>query len=349
MSEKKRESWIDICKGIAIIFVVMGHVVSSFHNSGLLKEATAFNYVGKLIYSFHMPLFFMISGLLFTKSKQSPLGQCLKKKIAAYGIPYTVFSLIIGGSKIIFSSFVNGNVRLTDLLSILFYPMSFFWFLYALLVISAIQLVLGHIGGKHQAEFAFFFGLFVRIALSFVPDTIYGFNIKELGLIDAAKYYIWFVIGQYFLCYLIEKLKGFGGKNSYIIIPFFVAVYCLIVYMLMHFSLSGVYFDVPLAFIGSMIICLLSISIKENKVLQHIGKFTMPIYLFHGLVISVLRIGLIKLHIPFWGGLVPMIVCTGLGLMIPMVIYHILKHFIVFDFCIYPTKYLVFKHNKQDK
>lgn len=42
----ERQRWIDIYKGIAIILVVIGHVVTSYHNSGLFTESLVFNYVG---------------------------------------------------------------------------------------------------------------------------------------------------------------------------------------------------------------------------------------------------------------------------------------------------------------
>lgn len=54
---KKREQWADILKGIGAILVVIGHLV--------LYEGNAKVY----IYSFHMPLFFFISGYLYHHEK----------------------------------------------------------------------------------------------------------------------------------------------------------------------------------------------------------------------------------------------------------------------------------------
>lgn len=45
-----RENWVDIAKGIGIILVVMGHANCPEIPHGI-------------IYSFHMPLFFFLSGL----------------------------------------------------------------------------------------------------------------------------------------------------------------------------------------------------------------------------------------------------------------------------------------------
>lgn len=53
---KERNVTIDIMKGIGIILMVVGH-------SGCPS------FLRNFIYTFHMPLFFMISGYLITESK----------------------------------------------------------------------------------------------------------------------------------------------------------------------------------------------------------------------------------------------------------------------------------------
>ena len=56
---RKRESWIDVCKGIAIILVVIGHIESVYR-----IDMSALIVVHDFVYSFHMPLFLLISGYL---------------------------------------------------------------------------------------------------------------------------------------------------------------------------------------------------------------------------------------------------------------------------------------------
>ena len=62
MDEKNRIAYIDVAKGIGIILVVCGHVIGegekSFKYSNILHD---------YIYSFHMALFFIISGILLEK------------------------------------------------------------------------------------------------------------------------------------------------------------------------------------------------------------------------------------------------------------------------------------------
>lgn len=56
MDNSKRIDWVDVAKGVGIFLMVMGH--SSMPDA-----------VNRWIYSFHMPLFFLLSGLVFNPGK----------------------------------------------------------------------------------------------------------------------------------------------------------------------------------------------------------------------------------------------------------------------------------------
>lgn len=77
--KKSRLSYIDIAKGIGIFLVVLGH--------------TRYPYTRDIIYSFHMPLFFFLSGYLLTLSKiDTSFILYLKKKIKGLYRPFLIFS-----------------------------------------------------------------------------------------------------------------------------------------------------------------------------------------------------------------------------------------------------------------
>lgn len=54
-----RIQWPDLLKAFAITLVVIGHVISTYDSRGY--HAT----IAEWIYSFHMPLFMMLSGMFF--------------------------------------------------------------------------------------------------------------------------------------------------------------------------------------------------------------------------------------------------------------------------------------------
>lgn len=76
----KRIEWLDSLKGLAIILVVWGHL-----NIPLEAET--------IIYSFHMPLFFFISGYLFKNNNRS-LKEYVQRKVNSLLIPYFCFAAL---------------------------------------------------------------------------------------------------------------------------------------------------------------------------------------------------------------------------------------------------------------
>lgn len=91
--EKKRIDYFDIAKGIGIILMILGHM--SLQNE----------YLKNFIYSFHMPLFFIISGYFYKKRENKVcIKNILKKLIIPYIITcvaiivYKVFRLVLDGN-----------------------------------------------------------------------------------------------------------------------------------------------------------------------------------------------------------------------------------------------------------
>ena len=67
MIQKRESMYLNIVKGIAILLMLWGHAIQNF-----IKDdwVTFQNHVFQFIYSFHMPLFMLLSGYLFFFSYQ---------------------------------------------------------------------------------------------------------------------------------------------------------------------------------------------------------------------------------------------------------------------------------------
>lgn len=76
-----RNSTIDICKGLAIISMVIGH-------------ADCPSEVLKFIYLWHMPLFFITTGYFFSKKYLSDEATYMKKRVKRLYVPMVKWSLI---------------------------------------------------------------------------------------------------------------------------------------------------------------------------------------------------------------------------------------------------------------
>ena len=101
---EKRLDFLDVCKGIGIVLVILGHIY------GLSSK------VGIWIYSFHMPLFFILSGLVYNEKKNTelPFFEFLKKKAKSYLVPYYLYALINLVIELLWSKFyLSENVTLS--------------------------------------------------------------------------------------------------------------------------------------------------------------------------------------------------------------------------------------------
>ena len=85
---KKRSPYLDIIKAILIILVIIGHSIQYGSGSTYLEKQLFFNnYLFKFIYSFHMPLFIMISGYLsYNSLNKNSLKETFISKFKSFNI-----------------------------------------------------------------------------------------------------------------------------------------------------------------------------------------------------------------------------------------------------------------------
>lgn len=73
---------IDAAKGYGILLVFLGHLV--YYDSPLFR----------VIFNFHMPLFFLLSGMTFSPEKDATCKAILKRLWNTIGIPFVFFTLL---------------------------------------------------------------------------------------------------------------------------------------------------------------------------------------------------------------------------------------------------------------
>ena len=78
---KTRLQYLDVCKGMGILLVVLGHIF-------LTNPARVW------IYSFHMPLFFFLSGYIFFYNKTTNFKEFIFKRFKVLIIPYFAFASV---------------------------------------------------------------------------------------------------------------------------------------------------------------------------------------------------------------------------------------------------------------
>lgn len=89
--ESNRNKTIDLLKGIAIYLVVFGHSIQFLYSNNNFYD----DYLYRIIYSFHMPLFMLISGYLFYYSLKHDLKTIIVSKIKTLLYPMIIWGFII--------------------------------------------------------------------------------------------------------------------------------------------------------------------------------------------------------------------------------------------------------------
>ena len=78
---RNRVDYIDIAKGLGMLAIVWGHIL-------------LFKYSCRVVYGFHIPIFFILSGMCFNHKKYSTVGEFISRRVKTLLVPYVVFSLV---------------------------------------------------------------------------------------------------------------------------------------------------------------------------------------------------------------------------------------------------------------
>ncbi len=99
---------IDICKGIAILLVLLFHSFILYPIR--LKDIPWCHYIMDVIGSFFMPVFFLVSGFLFVNSKNKQYLHILSSKVKRLLIPLISYEAVTLGVKLVVPSLINRKV-----------------------------------------------------------------------------------------------------------------------------------------------------------------------------------------------------------------------------------------------
>ena len=337
----QREKYIDVAKGIGILLVVYGHVIEW----GKLESLSG---VFQVIYTFHMPLFFFVTGYLLGLRKYEVDFSLLKqvKKIGlSLFVPYFVWSIVymyIGGAlenseryKAVFT--LRGIAPLWFLAALGLCELVFFALMYSIRKMS---------DGRKLALFAVLGVL--SLALAFLMEyikTALGLSRENPGV---ATYYLFVTIARFFLSFPVLVFGFLFAKAD--VLKRLGKVWCLILGLVlmgavvsvtvlsdlrvnMHtFEISSLPLFVPVAFAGAAGTLMLSYSAEKfASPLSLPGQYSLGIMILHYMPFKALKYSL-KLADFVWGNEVFLsLFATVLTLGISFLgVYLIKKKFFIF-------------------
>lgn len=269
---KKYYKDMDIARGIGIFLVVLGH---SFPDNKFNNNAF-YAYIYKFIYSFHMPLFFMMSGFfaykIYSILSSTQYFEFIYSKFRRVMIPYFAVSAIAIPIKLYMNKYAARPISLNGLVvNILFYPLDipiqYFWFIYTLFFIFAVAPFLNRVP--------------IKIVLA-VTGVITLMPIQQVRL-----FYIYGIIHYLFYFFLGIYINTIYEKYSLLKCRKVIILVLLIILIVLNLfdvrSQMYTYWNFITALTGSMLCINISYLIVNNKIgelFKYIGKYSYDIYLF---------------------------------------------------------------------
>lgn len=296
--DRSRIDWLDYAKGIGIILVVYGHVISGLSNAGVLQTISieakqALDLSVQAVYLFHMPLFFFLSGLLFKDQHLTTDRQrwmFAGKKIIGLMYPYLIWSIIFSVVMIAFSDKTNlVKVSWSDIpYQIVFDPKSHMWFLYAICLINLIVLGLKK-----------FLPIWLILSLSMALQ--FG-AANTSGILSAVMSSMFFFVLGHGLSKTVLQPKWALKPYHYVLLSLVgVGVYSIgVTVLLPNFAPSqGLPTAISIAFalLGILMTSLLSygiVQVKPLNWLKVLGENSLYIYILHMLTWVAVRVLLLK-------------------------------------------------------
>ncbi|MBV8253770.1 MAG: acyltransferase [Chitinophaga sp.] len=284
-----RFEWVDYAKGIAIILVVYRHMLYGLQHSGLPVAQWIID-GNNMLFSFRMPLFFLLSGLFFQSGlrKRGP-GGLFTERVNNLLYPYVLWAVIQITLQIVFAKYANANRTVWNYLDIIVQPRGLdqLWYLFALFNVTALYLF-NHIVLGLNDRLQLLLGL---IFLALAPLVM-----QWSTFYDVMLHYIFFSIGVLSAPLLLEKSmqdRLASGYNLLLFLPVFVLSQW---YFLYHQQMN-LYLYAVIALIGSVFMMMLSAWLSGHQKLlfmKTIGHYSLYIYLMHVMLAAVVRSLLLK-------------------------------------------------------
>lgn len=311
-------------KGIAIVLVVFGHAWRGSEKAGLFADMPSglFEAVDDRIYAFHMPLFFLLSGLFLLPSlERSEPGKFFTSRVTRLLWPLALWTYLFVGSKLVAGSFANKPLEAGD---IPWFPIPGkwqFWFLWALFLMHITLLLLRPLLTSDAARRPALWGLFAVSIIGAVfagelPDDVHRLTNNVLS----------------FLPYFVAGLLIGHHKMIRPATPPVAAAGCVI------FAAGVVtqpFFDTPflvlLLGLGLSVALMAAMSLlTKDATAMHqgllaLGKASMVIFLAHTIFTASIRIVLQKVGIDWLP--IHLVVGVTLGIALPLVMNTLIRRY----------------------
>ncbi len=305
-TDQHRDPICDVLRGLAMGIVVLGHALIGV--DAALESQRMSRFLILLIYTTHMPVFFLLAGYFSRRLIRSTWRLFLRASWQRIVWPYLLWSFVLLLAHHLASEFTNTRVEQFRPLTILWKPPAIMWFLYVLGLSTLAARLLAPLGPRVLAA----------VGLTFVAVS-YGleFPFAQLRFIGL------FLLGGLLSRAAVGAFSSGLGLRLAIVV--FLAIGGLAWWQaatpFQSYPAAEVYF-LPALVAGPVLLWALSEKISAgsgivSQICRSLGRHSMAVFLVHIFVIAAARILLMALGLKDDVALVLLV--TLCGLTVPVV------------------------------
>lgn len=123
-----------MAKGIGIILVVIGHAGRGLMTADIPDEEAILSLLDTAIYAFHMPLFFILSGVTIGLRPIASVQPDLSRRLWRIFYPLILWTYLFLAMRAVAGVHANTPIPWSALIALPLPPVAHFWFLWALLL-----------------------------------------------------------------------------------------------------------------------------------------------------------------------------------------------------------------------
>lgn len=332
MKLTQRKQYLDIAKGIGIILVVLGHCPQ------------VYNPLKQWIYAFHMPLFFIISGMVWNRESHEKRGFFTRKfvvdKLKRLIIPCYIWGVLY----MLLDAVMNRSFSPMNIAYLIYGSQSGFshagsltllWFLPCMFIATCFFEIIQQIlrNQKGRSWILLVISICCTALESFLPKISGGYPWSLDVAFLAIAFMLWGYLGREY----VEKMDEKTGLSALI------AMVCLAILTLTfqlnlsfvsinNVDMAGRYFGNPLLYLinavaGSLFVVLIAQMVEKVKkaaeTIAYLGVRTIPIFILHKPIVQVLsKVGdMINLH-----PVLVVVISVPIGIGLSLIVYECVKN-----------------------
>ncbi|MGM9552426.1 MAG: acyltransferase family protein [Clostridia bacterium] len=300
--------WVNTARGIGIILVVMGHALTDTLGAA---DGSISKLLFDLIYSFHMPLFFFLSGFVGAKAMDMYIlkdkANYIFSRFKRLMIPYFFVGALYIPLKLVLSSEVNTKIDFQTLpfdFLVGYNPNYQLWTLYALFISAAIIAIFAFPKKEYK---------WIILTVAVIMNVFWAVSYCPINVLNEVTFqFLFYVLGV-----LYRKHGSFDKLPTAMLI---ISTILFATANVLNQIYAIDFLKTITAVTGIIIVCEMCKRFEsmETPIFDIVGKYGMDIYIMANLVQVLIRsVFLNRLHLP---GIACFFMSVIFGVSIPILV-----------------------------